>query len=136
VSHGIDPVAHGQSAVHGQGGMHGMGAANRILRSVATTLGVDPTELRGDLRSGQSLADVAAAKSVSSEDLLAAVTQALSTQHGQSGAHGPFARLGLDSSTLAQQIIDSTSWFGGAKAAAGRAAEAGPEQGSLVDVVA
>ena len=139
MSHGLSPVT--QSQTHGiwaQGGPTKMGPAHRILNEVATALGIDPTTLRSDLRSGQSLSDIATAQSVSSDDLLAAVTQALSTQHGKSGAHGFMAKLGLDPAALAQQLIDSTSWFGGAgqSAGAGQQNGAGPTSGSLVDVVA
>jgi hypothetical protein len=138
VSHGIDPVAHGQGAVWGQGQTLRMGPMHRVLNSVTTLLGVDKSTLIGDLRSGQSLSDIATAQGVTSDDLLNAVTQALTTTHGKSGSHGFMAKLGLDSATLAQQLIDSTSWFsGGGKAAgAGQGNGAGPTSGSLVDVVA
>jgi len=107
VSCAMDPIGSGQSQVWGQQPDQGPGPMRRVLDSVSTLLGMDSGDLIQGLRSGESLADLAAAKGVSRDDLLAAVTQALSSgTQGLTGGGVAGSPQGIDPSTLAQQIVD------------------------------
>jgi lambda repressor-like predicted transcriptional regulator len=102
----MDPIGGAQSQVWGQQDGQGPGQMRRVLDGVSSLLGVDKGDLIQGLRSGESLADIASQKGVSRDDLLAAVTQALSsgTQGATNGvAAGP---QGVDPSALAAQIVD------------------------------
>jgi hypothetical protein len=99
----VHAVEGGQSHVWAQGGPKGMGPLRHVLDAVSDLLHVDSKDLMQDLRSGKSLADVATGADVSRDDLLAAVTQALS------GGPGP---AGADPSAIAQQLVDRKGFPG------------------------
>jgi len=111
MSSGMDPVGGSQGPLWADG-TQGPGRMRQVLDSVSTLLGVDSNDLIASLRSGQSLADIAAQNGVSRDDLLAAVTQALSSSSQGASGVGAVGPQGIDVSTLAQQIVDRKG-FGG-----------------------
>lgn len=71
----------------------------KAMDPVAKLFGMSDDELESDLRSGQSLAQIASAKGVSSDDLTTAVTQGLQSA-------GISAPPGTDSQTFVQNLIN------------------------------
>jgi len=108
----MDPVQGAQSPVWGQDGGQGPGRMRQVLDSVSSLLGVDSSQIIDGLRSGQSLADIAAQNGVSRDQLIATVTQALSSNTQGASTDAAAASQGIDPSTLAQQIVDRKG-FGG-----------------------
>ena len=74
---------------HGHHGRHGPGISPEVLED---TLGLTPEELRDALRDGQTLAEIAAAQGVSTDDLVAAMTAHAAERLDDAVADGKLTR--------------------------------------------
>ncbi|MBJ7455859.1 MAG: hypothetical protein JHC74_07360 [Thermoleophilia bacterium] len=107
---------HGPPPAGGPGGANPM---KQVMAGAASLLGMSDEEMRSALRGGgTTLADLAAEKGVSKDDLLAAVTAGVQEAGPPPGAED------VDAATIAQGIIDGTAGPG-----RGRGGPGGPPPG-------
>lgn len=69
-------VGAGYGGGMGHGGMRGLGAGGQMSTVIADLLGMEPADLAAARQSGQSLADIAASKGVSTETLISGMLEA------------------------------------------------------------
>jgi hypothetical protein len=98
---GISAVTSSPTVSPVQGGFRS--AMEQALGAVASKLGMSVTDLRAQLHSGKSLADVASANGISGTDLLATIKAAL-TGSGATGATSSLSGNALDA--LANRIAN------------------------------
>ncbi len=100
------------SSALGQAQAHHHNPMKKLLDPAAKLLGLSPQELREDLRSGKTLADLAAEKGVSRDDLIAGVVSGL--QAGPAGfvRNVQRAEQTTDLAAIAAKLVDGKG-FGG-----------------------
>ena len=79
----------------------------QVMSGAASLLGMSDAEMKSALHSGTTLGDLADAKGVSRDDLLAAVTKGVESVGPPPGAES------VDAATIAQNIIDGKGPGGG-----------------------
>lgn len=88
-------------------GAQGANPMRQVMAGAASLLGMSDAELKSALHSGSTLGDLADAKGVSRDDLLAAVTTGVESVGPPPGAES------VDAATIAQNIIDGKGPGGG-----------------------
>jgi len=72
------------------------GVRSAVMSAASSVLGVDQQTLAGDLKSGQSLADIAQQKGISTDTLVSAIAQGIQTATGAAGASTQATNLATD----------------------------------------
>lgn len=88
------------SGVAPAGGHHGRGGFEKTLSAVADKLGISTRDLKKQLKSGQSLSDIAATKGMGKDELVSTIASTLPST-GPDGAQ-------LDTTAMATRIADRT----------------------------
>jgi len=110
-------------------GDHGQGRPN--LDNLATVLGTDANTLGQELRSGQSLADIAAANGVDTQDVVDAIVSQMDERIQAGVDAGKIDQTKADemlanAETHAQDIVDGTATPGGPRGHRGPGGHNGP----------
>ena len=105
----------GHGGKGGQGGQHGGGRRGEALSTAATALGMEKDELRDELRSGKTLAEVAADKGVDVQVVIDALVAEAKAHLDQKVADGDMTQEEADQrlADLTERITDRVNDGGG-----------------------
>jgi len=107
-STGFSRLGEGYGGGLGQGGMSGLGAGSQMSAAIADLLGMDTADLHAARQDGQSLAQIAAGKGISTDTLINAMLEVLKAALADAVADGRITqeRADLMLHNMSDQIAD------------------------------